>query len=53
MRLGVDPPPGEPADLQTLEEVGLPPALFLKACLRRAHATGDVRYRADFVGERM
>ena len=38
VRLGVDPPPGELPDLQTLEEVGLPPAVFLNPCLRRAHA---------------
>jgi hypothetical protein len=44
--------PGELRGLQALEEVGLRPALFLNACLRRAHAMGDVRRRADFVGER-
>ena len=52
VRLGVGPPPSEPPDLQTLEEVGLPPAVFLNACLRTAHAMGGVRRRADFVGER-
>ena len=44
--------PGELRGLQALEEVGLRPALFLNACLRRARAMGDVRRRADFVGER-
>jgi hypothetical protein len=52
VRLDVGPPPGELRGLQALEEVGLRPALFLNACLRRAHAMGDVRRRADFVGER-
>jgi hypothetical protein len=33
-------------------EVGLLPVLFLDACLRRAHAMGDVHRRADFVGGR-
>ncbi len=33
-------------------EVGLLSELFLNACLRRAHAMGDVHRRADFVGGR-
>jgi hypothetical protein len=33
-------------------EVGLLPDLFLDACLRGAHAMGDVHRHADFVGGR-
>jgi catechol 2,3-dioxygenase-like lactoylglutathione lyase family enzyme len=43
---------GERFFLQTFEEVGLLPGLFLDTCLRRAHAMGDVHRRADFVGGR-
>ena len=38
--------------LKFFVEVGLLPELFLDACLRRAHAMGDVHRRADFVGGR-
>jgi hypothetical protein len=33
-------------------ELDLLPELFLDACLRKAHAMGDVHRRADFVGGR-
>jgi hypothetical protein len=52
VRLDEDPSSGEHLCLQTLAEVSLLAEMFLNACLRRAHAMGDVHRRAYFVGGR-